>query len=70
MEVMCETAHVSSQEVKKLCGKGGGLRPGKGHRVCGETEEPVNLMEIIKGMVVTREAAREEGQIEVGGELC
>lgn len=53
-----------------MCGKGGGLRPGKGHRVCGETEEPVNLMEIIKGMVVTREAAREEGQIEVGGDYA
>lgn len=49
--------------VKKLCNKLGGLRLGKENWVSGETDELVNFMEIIKGMVVTREVAREEDQI-------
>lgn len=58
---MCE---VVRRCVKKLCGKGGGLGLGEGNQISGETVEPVNLMEIIKGMVVTREVAGEEDQIQ------
>lgn len=64
----CTMCAVVRRCVKKLYGKGGQLRLGNGSQVSGETEEPVNLMEI-KGIVVTRGGCKRRGSaIERG--LC